>query len=104
MEKKIFTSKETTKEQYLKFKEYIKDETKYKGHADYVAYYIFKHRIVGEERDKYLEDEVRHRCWKMLVTGRSGYSGGYMVEYEAIPMFKNAVIKIYNKYAEEGNV
>jgi hypothetical protein len=40
----------------------------------------------------------------MLVTGRSGYSGGYMVEYEAIPMFKNAVIKIYNKYAEEGNV
>jgi hypothetical protein len=100
MEKKHFTDKETTKEQYLKFKEYIKDETKYKDHADYVAYYIFKHRIVGEERDKYLEDEVRHRCYKMLVTGRFGYGGGDCVEREAIPFFKNAVIKVYNQYAE----
>jgi len=103
MEKKIFTSKETTKEQYLKFKEFIKSEHD-KDHSDYVAYYIFKHRLVGEERDKYLEDEVRHRCWKMLVTGRSGYSGGYMVEYEAIPMFKNWVISKYNKYAGEEDV
>ena len=98
MEKKIFTNSETTKEQYLKFKEFIKSNA-YKDHADYVAYYIFKHRLVGEERDKYLEDEVRHRCWKMLVTGRWG-SGGDMVEYEAVPMFKNAVIKVYNQYAE----
>ena len=103
MEKIFFTSNETTKEQYLKFKEFIKEPCVH-SHADYVAYYIFKHRLIGDERDKYLEDEVRHRCWKMLVTGRSGYSGGYMVEYEAIPMFKNAVIKVYNKYAEEDNV
>jgi len=100
MEKKIFTSKETTKEQYLEFKEFIKSENA-KDHSDYVAYYIFKHRLVGEERDKYLEDEVRHRCWKMLVTGRFGYGGGDCVEYEAIPKFKNAVISVYNKYAEE---
>jgi hypothetical protein len=99
METKIFTSKESTKEQYLKFKEFIKSDS-YKDHSDYVAYYILKHRIVGEERDKYLEDEVRHRCWKMLVTGRSGYSGGDLVEYYAIPMFKNAVIETYNKYVE----
>ena len=98
MEKKFFTNSETTKEQYLKFKEFIKSDA-YKDHADYVAYYIFKHRLVGEERDKYLEDEVRQRCWKMLVTGRWG-SGGDMVEYEAVPMFKNAVIKVYNQYAE----
>jgi hypothetical protein len=99
MEKKFFTNSETTKEQYLKFKEFIKSDA-YKDHADYVAYYIFKHRLVGEERDKYLEDEVRHRCWKMLVTGRFGYGGGDCVEREAIPFFKNAVIKVYNQYAE----
>ena len=101
MEKKIFTSKETTKEQYLKFKEYIKSDA-FKDHSDYVAYYILKHRIVGEERDKYLEDEVRHRCWKMLVTGRWG-SGGDMAENYAVPSFKNAVIRIYNEYAEGKN-
>jgi hypothetical protein len=99
MEKNIFTSKETTKEQYLKFKDYIKSDAD-KDHADYVAYYILKHRIVGEERDKYLEDEVRHRCYKMLVTGRFGYGGGDCVEREAIPFFKNAVITRYNKRVE----
>ena len=35
MEKKIFTEKETTREQYLKFKEFIKSET-YKDHSDYI--------------------------------------------------------------------
>jgi hypothetical protein len=99
MEKKIFTDKETTKEQYLKFKEFIKSDCN-KDHADYVAYYLFKHRIEGEERDKYLEDEVRHRCYKMLVTGRFGYGGGDCVEREAIPFFKNAVITRYNKRVE----
>jgi hypothetical protein len=98
MEKNIFTSKETTKEQYLKFKDYIKSDAD-KDHADYVAYYILKHRIVGEERDKYLEDEVRQRCWKMLVSGRWG-SGGEMVERYAVPMFKDAVIRRYNKFVE----
>jgi hypothetical protein len=99
MEKKIFTNKATTKEQYLKFKEFIKSETA-KDHSDYVAYYIFKHRIEGDERDKYLEDEVRHRCYKMLFSGR-WISGGDMTESYAIPAFKNAVINKYNKYAEE---
>lgn len=99
MEKKKFTNKETTKEQYLTFKAFIKDETKYKTHNEYVAYYIFKHRIEGEERDKYLEDEVRHRCYKMLFSGRWS-SGGDMTEDYAIPSFKNAVIDAYNKYAD----
>ena len=102
MEKKIFTSKETTKEQYLKFKEFIKSDA-FKDHADYVAYYIFKHRLVGEERDNYLEDEVRHRCYKGLYSGRIIGYGGSDTEYYAIPLFKNAVIKVYNKYAEDEN-
>ena len=99
MEKKIFTSKESTKEQYLKFKEYIKSDA-YKDHSDYVAYYILKHRIVGEERDKYLEEEVRNRCWKMLYSGRWGISGGDMTESLVVPAFKNRVINTYNKYVE----
>ena len=98
MEKKIFTSKESTKEQYLKFKEFIKSDAE-KDHSDYVAYYIFKHRIEGEERDKYLEDEIRHRCWKMLYSGRWGVSGGEMTESYVVPAFKNRVINTYNKYA-----
>ena len=79
MEKKNFTDKETTKEQYLKFKEFIKSDA-YKDHSDYVAYYIFKHRIEGADRDAYLEDEVRNRCYKMLHSGRWGVSGGDMTE------------------------
>lgn len=98
MEKKIFTSKETTKEQYLKFKEYIKNG--YHDHSDYVAYYIFKHRIQGADRDAYLEDEVRNRCHKMLYSGRSGLSGGDMTESYAIPVFKNWVISKYNEFAD----
>ena len=100
MEKKFFTDKATTKEQYLKFKEFIKSETA-KDHSDYVAYYIFKHRIEGDERDKYLEDEVRHRCYKGLRSGRiTGYGGGDMTENYAIPTFKNWVIRKYNEFAE----
>jgi hypothetical protein len=98
MEKKIFTDKPTTKEQYLKFKEEIK--TNSHGHIYYVAYYIFKHRLSGEERDKYLEDEVRHRCYKGLRSGRIIGSGGDMTENYAIPMFKNRVIRVYNEFAE----
>jgi hypothetical protein len=101
MEKLQFTDKATTKEQYLKFKDFIKSE-KYHVHRDYVAYYIFKHRLVGEERDKYLEDEVRHRCWKALYHGRIVYSGGDLTESYAIPRFKNLVIERYNKFAEDG--
>ena len=102
MKTENFTNKETTKEQYLKFKEYIK-ANKYLSHQIYVAYYIFKHRIVGDERDKYLDDEVRHRCWKGLHSGRiTSYGGGDMTESYAIPMFKNWVIHTYNKFAEDG--
>lgn len=101
MEKNIFTDKKTTKEQYLKFKAFIKDENKGKAHSDYVAYYIFKHRLEGDERDKYLEDEVRHRCYKGLYHGRIVYSGGDMTESYAIPLFKNWVIGTYNEYAEK---
>ena len=97
MEKKNFTNEVTTKEQYLKFKEFIKSD-EIKDHAEYVAYYIFKHRIEGEERDKYLEDEVKNRCYKMLYSGRWGISGGDMTESLVIPAFKNRVINTYNKY------
>ena len=100
MENLKFTDKATTKEQFLKFKEFIKDDSS-KGHNHYVAYYIFKHRLEGEARDKYLDDEVRHRCHKGLRSGRiTSYGGGDMTENYAIPMFKNWVIKVYNKYAE----
>ena len=100
MEKKIFTNTETTKEQYLKFKEFIKSDAE-KNHADYVAYYIFKHRLTGEERDKYLEDEVRTRCYKMLFSGRwYGMSGGDWTNRVAAPAFKNSVISTYNKFAD----
>jgi len=99
MEKKIFTDSETTREQYLKFKEFIKSESE-KDHADYVAYYIFKHRITGEERDKYLEDEVKTRCHKMLFSGRwYGMSGGEWTDRVAEPAFKNSVISRYNQFA-----
>lgn len=99
MEKLQFTDKPTTKEQYLKFKEEIK--TNSHGHSYYVAYYIFKHRLEGEERDKYLEDEVRQRCYKGLYNGRiTSYGGGDMTESYAIPTFKNWVIRTYNKFAE----
>ncbi len=100
MEKFQFTDKATTKEQFLKFKEFIKDEKQYKDHSGYVAYYIFKHRIEGNDRDAYLEDEVRNRCYKGLRSGRIAGSGGDMTESFAIPAFKNWVIKTYNKYAE----
>ena len=99
MEKKFFTDKATTKEQFLKFKEFIKDESD-KYHSDYVAYYIFKHRLEGNDRDAYLEDEVRNRCYKGLRSGRLTGSGGDMTENYAIPVFKNWVINVYNKYAE----
>jgi hypothetical protein len=103
MEKKIFTNEATTREQYLKFKEYIKADCVH-SHEDYVAYYIFKHRIEGEERDKYLEEEVRNRCYKGLYSGRLVGSGGDMTENYAIPLFKNYVIEEYNKFASaEGN-
>ena len=103
MEKANFANVETTREQYINFKNYIKSESE-KNHADYVAYYIFKHRIGGEERDKYLEDEVRHRCYKGIYSGRiTAYGGGDMTESYGIPMFKNWVISRYNKYAEEEN-
>ena len=103
MEKANFANVETTREQYINFKNYIKSESE-KNHADYVAYYIFKHRIGGEERDKYLDDEVKTRCHKMLFSGRWG-SGGDWTDRVAIPSFKNAVINRYNRFAatnEEG--
>ena len=102
MEKLQFTDKATTKEQYLRFKDFIKSNKYRHVHRDYVAYYIFKHRLVGKERDEYLEDEVRNRCWKGLYHGRIAYSGGDLTESYAIPHFKNLVIERYNKFAENG--
>ena len=98
MEKLQFTDKATTREQYLKFKEEVKKP--YHAHYFYVAYYIFKHRLTGAERDEYLEDEVRNRCYKGLYSGRIVSTGGEMTENYAIPMFKNWVINKYNEYAD----
>ena len=81
MEKKIFTSKETTKEQYLKFKEYIKSDA-FKDHSDYVAYYIFKHRIQGADRDAYLLLLVEIRQ-KLLPRNVSEFQN-YLIEKEAL--------------------
>ena len=104
--KKEYSINETTKAQYLKFKDAIK-----KGnhpHAFYVAYYIFKHRI-GEDpetklRDnlvikKYVDDVVISACHKGLYHGYIGGCGGDMIEY-GIRNFKSDIIYYYNSFAD----
>lgn len=109
-----FVINATTKEQYLAFKQYIKEYLEKYGSVDhhiYIAYYMFKHRIGCDYENEELVDDMKLRealdnavlnCWKMLYHGENSYTyggGGDCMKYEAIPKFKNAVIKTYNKFA-----
>jgi len=111
--KEDFSINATTKEQYLAFKQYIKQAEYGHHHHVYVAYYMFKHRIGcdfenGELVDNralhaWLDSEIICKCWNMLWYAQNyGYYGGGegCMKYEAIPNFKKKVISIYNKFAE----
>ena len=115
-EKEDFSINATTKEQYLVFKQYLKQYIDKYGdvhHHIYVAYYMFKHRIGcdfenGELVDNlalhnWLDNEIIIKCWKMLWHGKNAYiygGGEGCMKYEAIPKFKKKVIEIYNTFAE----
>lgn len=115
-DKQDFSINATTKEQYLAFKEYLKqyiEKYKYAPHHIYIAYYMFKHRIGcdfenGELIDnmklrQYLDFEIVNRCWNMLWYAKNPYTyggGEGCMKYEAIPQFKKKVIEIYNDFAE----
>lgn len=102
-EKEDFSINATTKEQYLAFKQYIKQSEYGYHHHVYVAYYMFKHRIEKEKLHEFLDNEIISNCWKMLWCGRDAYEyggGEDCMKYEAIPNFKRKVISIYNKFAE----
>jgi len=111
--KEDFSINATTKEQYLAFKQYIKQAKYGHHHHVYVAYYMFKHRIGcdfenGELVDNmalhaWLDSEIICRCWNMLWYAKDAYTyggGEGCMKYEAIPNFKKKVISIYNKFAE----
>ena len=107
--KKTFCMEATTKEQYLKFKKDIKNR-KYKSHAFYTAYYIFKHRIGADPSLEYLVDSLAIEKWLDEVAipqCRKGLVHGYICgiggDYRGFPsrVFKNQVIEIYNEYANE---
>ena len=112
--KEDFTINATTKEQYLAFKQYIK-QAEHGGysHHVYVAYYMFKHRIGCDFENEelvdntllhvWIDNEIIYKCWNMLWHGKNAcsYGGGECcMKYEAIPNFKKKVISIYNKFAE----
>ena len=110
-DKEDFSINATTKEQYLAFKQYIKQSEYGYRHHVYVAYYMFKHRIGYCFENENLVDiralhecldtEITCNCWNMLWHGKNGYGGGEVcMKYEAIPNFKKKVINIYNKFAE----
>ena len=102
-----FSINETTKENYLKFKEEIKKESH--SHYFYIAYYIFKHRIGRDPEtnlvdsnviEKYLDEVVIPACYKGLYHGRIyPYCGGDCVN-TAIREFKQKVRYVYNQYAD----
>lgn len=107
-----FVINATTKEQYLAFKKFIKDESKEDNilHHESVAYWLFKHRIGCDFENEGLVDNIKLRealdnhilkCWKMLDSGRyyTYGGGGDCMKYEAIPKFKRKVIETYNKFA-----
>lgn len=110
-DKEDFSINATTKEQYLAFKQYIKQSEYGYRHHVYVAYYMFKHRIGCNFKNEnlvdiralhaWLDTEIICNCWNMLWHGKNAYGGGEVcMKYEAIPNFKKKVISIYNKFAE----
>ena len=106
-----FSINETTKDNYLKFKEEIKKGSKDNpiSHFFNVAYYIFKHRIGRDPEtnlvdsnviEKYLDEVVIPACYKGLYHGRIyPYCGGDCVN-TAIQEFKKRVRNTYNCYAD----
>lgn len=111
--KEDFSINATTKEQYLAFKQYIKQYKDGHHHHVYVAYYMFKHRIGCDFENEelvdnivlhaWLDTEIICKCWNMLWYAKNyGYYGGGegCMKYEAIPNFKKKVISLYNKFAE----
>ena len=111
--KEDFSMNATTKEQYLAFKQYVKQYKDGHSHHVYVAYYMFKHRIGCDFENvelvenialnEYLDNEIVHKCWNMLWYAKDAYTyggGEGCMKYEAIPHFKKKVISIYNKFAE----
>lgn len=102
-----FSINETTKENYLKFKEEIKRSSH--SHYFYIAYYIFKHRIGRDSEtnlvdsqviEKYLDEVVIPACYKGLYNGYIyPCCGGDCVKY-AINRFKQQVRYYYNLYAD----
>ena len=111
-EKEDFSINATTKDQYLAFKQYIK-QAEWHHHHVYVAYYMLKHRIGCDFQNEelvdnlalhsWLDSEIICKCWKMLWHGKDAYTyggGEGCMKYEAIPRFKRKVIEIYNAFAE----
>jgi len=111
--KEDFSINATTKEQYLAFKQYIKQAEYGHHHHVYVAYYMFKHRIGCDFENaelidniklhEFLDNEISNKCWNMLWYAKDAYTyggGEGCMKYEAIPNFKKKVISIYNKFAE----
>lgn len=106
-----FSINETTKENYLKFKDEIKKASKDNpiSHFFNVAYYIFKHRIGRDPEtnlvdsnviEKYLDDVVIPACYKGLYNGRIyPHCGGDCIN-SAIRAFKEYVRYYYNTYAD----
>lgn len=68
-------------------------------HAMYVAYYILKHKLIGEAMDKYLTKVISE--WKSLETqGWCGYSKAYSGE----KYFRKRVDSLIDTYSDEETV
>ena len=65
-------------------------------HAMYVAYYILKHKLIGEAMDEYLNKVIEE--WKSLTTqGWCGYSKMYSGEFR----FRERVDSLIDTYSDE---
>ena len=67
-------------------------------HAMYVAYYVLKHKLIGDERQAYY-DQVRNSWKRLKIFGWCGYSGGDY-SYEAWKSFMIRVDALIDTYSE----
>ena len=68
-------------------------------HAMYVAYYILKHKLIGEAMNEYLAKVIKE--WKSLETqGWCGYSKMYSGE----KYFRERVDSLIDAYSDEETV
>ena len=68
-------------------------------HAMYVAYYILKHKLIGEAMNEYLAKVIKE--WKSLETqGWCGYSKMYSGE----KYFRERVDSLIDTYSDEETV